>query len=43
VVEADLPERALSPKGPAELPTESRAVFASPLAARLAAQCSAST
>ncbi|GEO01248.1 dihydrolipoamide acetyltransferase component of pyruvate dehydrogenase complex [Novosphingobium sediminis] len=38
VVQAMLPERALSPKGPAELPTESRAVFASPLAARLAAQ-----
>ncbi|KUR73462.1 dehydrogenase [Novosphingobium fuchskuhlense] len=38
VVQAMRPEPVLSPKGPADLPAESRAVFASPLAARLAAQ-----
>lgn len=38
VVQAMRPERALNPVGPAELPAENRAVFASPLAARLAAQ-----
>lgn len=38
VVQAMRPERVLNPVGPAELPAESRAVFASPLAARLAAQ-----
>ncbi len=38
VVQAMRPERALSLAGPAELPAENRAVFASPLAARLAAQ-----
>ncbi|KPF80570.1 2-oxo acid dehydrogenase subunit E2 [Novosphingobium sp. AAP93] len=38
VVQAMRPEHALNPVGPAELPAENRAVFASPLAARLAAQ-----
>ena len=38
VVQAMRPERVLTPKGPAELPAETRAVYASPLAARLAAQ-----
>lgn len=38
VVQAMRPERAFQPQGPAELPAETRAVFASPLAARLAAQ-----
>lgn len=38
VVQAMRPERVFTPQGPAELPAETRAVFASPLAARLAAQ-----
>ncbi|WP_421849732.1 2-oxo acid dehydrogenase subunit E2 [Novosphingobium sp.] len=38
VVQAMRPEPVYTPKGPAELPAETRAVFASPLAARLAAQ-----
>lgn len=38
VVQAMRPERALNPVGPAGLPAENHAVFASPLAARLAAQ-----
>ncbi len=38
VVQAMRPERAYTPEGPAELPAETRTVFASPLAARLAAQ-----
>jgi pyruvate dehydrogenase E2 component (dihydrolipoamide acetyltransferase) len=38
VVQAMRPERAFTPQGPAELPAETRSVYASPLAARLAAQ-----
>jgi pyruvate dehydrogenase E2 component (dihydrolipoamide acetyltransferase) len=38
VVQAMRPERVFTPQGPAELPAETRAVYASPLAARLAAQ-----
>ncbi|MBX9885677.1 MAG: 2-oxo acid dehydrogenase subunit E2 [Novosphingobium sp.] len=38
VVQAMRPERVFTPLGPAELPDEPRAVYASPLAARLAAQ-----
>ncbi len=38
VVQAMRPEHALEAKGPADLPAETRAVYASPLAARLAAQ-----
>lgn len=38
VVQAMRPERVFEPTGPADLPAETRAVYASPLAARLAAQ-----